>query len=1055
MQSQMQRILIRSAGVVGVGVLLTYGLWSQLTPGNQEADIINEFVAIEHSTGAVQVLAGATTDGSIFTKSGSLIVGPLDDPWFEVTSTGDTLLNKIRYMWPAADGSNGQQLTTGADGTLSWAAAEGVGNTDDQVIDVLTLVSNTFSISLEDDGEATKTLDFTGLDHDALTNFVANEHISWVVGDGASANFETTGSMSGGSLIVQGAMTGQSLSVTGLANCDTIDTDANGNMTCGTDADTQHGNGANCAAGEIALGVDANGAVEGCYEPTEADITDLVHTTDTNANTICAGTTVYLDGEGNCDTLTDTDTTYTAGEGLDLTGTVFSRNPNLTGDTLTVRGTMTGYHLHVSGTMSGAGLVDCDTAATSKLLWDATTEVFSCGTDTDTDTDTQLTEEEVEDFVGGMLGGTETHISVTYQDGTNDIDFVVDPDSVAGAISEGALTNDSILEADLKAVDTASDEECLTFESTTGDFEWQTCGGAAGGFTGTGALQAFFDNRYVLEQGDTMTGALIINPTTATAEGDLEVAGLISGTTLHIGNLLTGSGYAVFRNITDSTTSFQINDADGGNPVLSVDTVNERVGIGTVSPEMALHVVDDLTTVGQFVGSNAAYARIVVDASTSGADSQISLAEEGSTRWSIGRDDSNSNALAISQSAALGTNQRVTITTAGNVGIGTTSPDTLLEVIGVMSGVTVYAKDALRSSGALVVDGDASIKGILSGAIVKAATSLTSSGTLAVEKDARFNSGVTIQTATDAITAFQILDNDGGNPVLSVDTTNERVGIGTASPSAKFHIDSTGDQLYLYGGANSNIRFYAGWLQEFSTTGGSGISSNIYYDGSYRYRQSDVGVHLHIGNGEFDFRTSASGTAGNVATLNQRMIITNAGKVGIGTALPTETLEVVGTISGSTLHAQDLFTSSGSFFLDTGDVNWDSTNRTSMFGMDSDEDAIMVNTTGTGGHLTTSGSLAHNIKNMSGSFTLDRSHGYMMVDASGTSPTKVTLPTCSSVYDRFYHIKRLDDSANMMEIKAASGDRIDGSGTLLMHFQYDAVKIGCSRYDTGTGWYIF
>lgn len=41
---------------------------------------------------------------------------------------------------------------------------------------------------------------------------------------------------------------------------------------------------------------------------------------------------------------------------------------------------------------------------------------------------TNLTEEQVEDFVGGMLGGTETLITVTYQDSTNDIDFVVDND---------------------------------------------------------------------------------------------------------------------------------------------------------------------------------------------------------------------------------------------------------------------------------------------------------------------------------------------------------------------------------------------------------------------------------------------------------------------------------------------------------------------------------------------------------------------------------------------------------------------------------------------------
>lgn len=49
-------------------------------------------------------------------------------------------------------------------------------------------------------------------------------------------------------------------------------------------------------------------------------------------------------------------------------------------------------------------------------------------------------------------------------------------------ITEGSLPNDSVLEADLKAVDAASDEECLTYETTTGDFEWQSCG-AAGSLT--------------------------------------------------------------------------------------------------------------------------------------------------------------------------------------------------------------------------------------------------------------------------------------------------------------------------------------------------------------------------------------------------------------------------------------------------------------------------------------------------------------------------------------------------------------------------------------------
>lgn len=61
-----------------------------------------------------------------------------------------------------------------------------------------------------------------------------------------------------------------------------------------------------------------------------------------------------------------------------------------------------------------------------------------------------LTEEQVEDYVGGMLGGTETLITVTYQDTTNDIDFVVDNDlsnysnatsAFITASSSDALTN--------------------------------------------------------------------------------------------------------------------------------------------------------------------------------------------------------------------------------------------------------------------------------------------------------------------------------------------------------------------------------------------------------------------------------------------------------------------------------------------------------------------------------------------------------------------------------------------------------------------------------------
>ena len=46
--------------------------------------------------------------------------------------------------------------------------------------------------------------------------------------------------------------------------------------------------------------------------------------------------------------------------------------------------------------------------------------------DLSSNTDTQLTEEQVQDFVGGMVtGNTETGITVTYDDGDGALDFVV------------------------------------------------------------------------------------------------------------------------------------------------------------------------------------------------------------------------------------------------------------------------------------------------------------------------------------------------------------------------------------------------------------------------------------------------------------------------------------------------------------------------------------------------------------------------------------------------------------------------------------------------------
>ena len=46
----------------------------------------------------------------------------------------------------------------------------------------------------------------------------------------------------------------------------------------------------------------------------------------------------------------------------------------------------------------------------------------------------------------------------------------------------------------------------------------------------------------------------------------------------------------------------------------------------------------------------------------------------------------------------------------------------------------------------------------------------------------------TFQNFVDSTTGFQIFDKDGGTVIFNVDTTNERVGIGTATPSVAFDV---------------------------------------------------------------------------------------------------------------------------------------------------------------------------------------------------------------------------------------------------------------------------
>ena len=72
------------------------------------------------------------------------------------------------------------------------------------------------------------------------------------------------------------------------------------------------------------------------------------------------------------------------------------------------------------------------------------------------------------------------------------------------------------------------------------------------------------------------------------------------------------------------------------------------------------------------------------------------------------------------------------------------------------------------------------------------------------------SNSVVFQSGTDSMTFFQVLDADGGTPVLNVDTTNEQVTIGQSSVAYPFLLNSTdaSDQIQIY---HDNNNAYIKW----------------------------------------------------------------------------------------------------------------------------------------------------------------------------------------------------------------------------------------------------
>ena len=348
----------------------------------------------------------------------------------------------------------------------------------------------------------------------------------------------------------------------------------------------------------------------------------------------------------------------------------------------------------------------------------------------------------------------------------------------------------------------------------------------------------------------------------------------------------------------DGTTLGDINLGQvAGQAGLYYDGSENKVGIGTTSPGELLHL-----------NNTNADAVIRLEQSGDGYSSGIEFRRERSTGQETGgaifmdSDTSNTDALlylqAQSASAGAGVTSGLTAgngarmvlgdglvnvsdgdfvvnnsnlfvdVSSGNVGIGTASPGSPLHVDSSSDSVP-----ALRvTGGAGGVDMARFVRDEGANAEIKVHAN---SGEPQITWD-RNSAGQLWSMGIDSTTDdFQIAEGAsiGAGDVRMTFAEGGNVGIGTTSPSAELHVNSSG-HTYSYISTSSGVSVAKLQLQNTA-------------DGTYGTISLDAGGLMHFGTED-----SAS---------TNHLVIDGSGQVGIGTASPSRELEINGTTDPSLL----------------------------------------------------------------------------------------------------------------------------------------------------------
>jgi len=290
---------------------------------------------------------------------------------------------------------------------------------------------------------------------------------------------------------------------------------------------------------------------------------------------------------------------------------------------------------------------------------------------------------------------------------------------------------------------------------------------------------------------------------------------------------------------------------------LTVDSTNNRVGIGTTTPNSVLTVEGPSGNQIRVQTSDTVYYRFGRNSGTGYLD--FWGTQSGFTGYTFG-----------------GTNgERMRIDSSGNVGIGTSDPQTYLHVAG---SATILDVPNNGYSGLKISDDTSNDYNIYFDA------GRNQAGTKFYFRDGGRVQGTSPWTDATPNTAAFI--SRGTNYFKG------SVGIGTTSPTENLHVYSTGntDMMLETPTAGSDARLFikrnGSSSRAFINFQDSGTSAT-WYTGLLR----NTGTAFAIGQGD-DFGT------------NTRFVIETKGNIGIGTTSPAERLDVNSDIKGSRFYSR-------------------------------------------------------------------------------------------------------------------------------------------------------